>query len=292
MLLALCMIPGVVLPAASEPMLPDAPPPFMPGAPMESPALKALRKDLLREEAKVDGLRITEKRLMAEAAEKEAARAQAKGQLEQAGFLREQAKAFRQDADLQAQRVGLQEQLRQAWQSGDTATAMSLMQRGRRLEEQTHAQRLDLGLSMHESMLGHLKGRVRDDLKALEQGKQADKTKERVAAGQQALALIGALLKDTQDIRKAETQDDAQALAGLLRASEKHKAGLFPLLMKMKGMTKPPKGMLPPLAFFPGGPDGPGEGLMPPPDGFMPFSPDGPMGQGPAHFDSRPAEAK
>lgn len=292
MLLVLCLAPGVAARATSEPLPPDAPPAFMPGAPTESPALKALRKDLFREEAKVDGLRITEKRLMAESAEKEAAQAQAKGQLEQAGFLREQAKAFRQDADLQAQRAGLQEQLRQAWQAGDTGTAMSLMQRGRRLEEQTHAQRLDLGLRMHESMLGHLKERVRDDLKALEQGKGAGKTPERIAAGQQALALIGELLKDTRAIRKAEAADDAQALAGLLGSSEKRKAGLLPLLMKLKGGAKPPKGMLPAENFLPGGPDGPGEGVMPPPDGFMPCGPGGSRGPGPVYFDSRPLEGR
>jgi len=254
--------------------MPDAPPPFMPGAPTESPALRALRKDLSREEAKVDGLRITEKRLMAEAAEKAADQARAKGQLEQAGFLRDQAKAFRQDADLQAQRAALQGQLRQAWQAGDTGTAMSLMQRGRRLEEQAHAQRLAMGLSMHESMLGHLRERVRDDLKALGQGKVSGKTKERIAAGQQALALIDELLKDTQDIRKAEAADDAPALAALLRASEKRKAGLFPLLMKLKGGAK--------LPFPPGG------RMLPPPDGFS--GPGGFMEPGPGYMDPRPME--
>ena len=264
----------------------------MPGAPRESPSLKALRKDLFREEAKVEALRIKEKRLMAESAEKEAEQAQAKGRPEQAGFLREQAKAFRKDADLQAQRAGLQEQLRQAWQAGDTGTARSLMQRGRQLEEQAHAQRLDLGLRMHESMLGQLQERVRDDLKALGQGKQAGKATERVAAGQQALALIAELIKDTKAIRKAEAADDAQALAKLLKASEKRKAGLFPLLMKLKGEEKLPKGMLPPGNFPPGGLDGPGAGMLPPPDGFMLSGPGGDRGPDPMYFDSRPLEGR
>jgi hypothetical protein len=290
-MLALCLALGAAALADTQPLPPEAPPAFMPGAPQESPALKALRKDLFQEEAKVEALRIREKRLMAESAEKEAAQAQAQGQAERAGFLREQAKAFRQEADLQAQRAGLQ-QLRQAWQAGDTGTAMGLMQRGRQLEEQAQAQRLSLGLSLHESMLGQLQERVKDDLKALGQGKLAGKAPERVAAGQQALALIAELIKDTRAIRKAEAADDAQALAKLLRASEKRKAGLFPLLMKLKGQAKLPNGMPLPGDLPPGGLGGPGEGLMPPPDGFMLPGPGGGRGPDPMGLDPRPMEGR